>query len=109
MRAARILYAIAAVVVLGGLLFAVFGLRTRYACEEDGVPFTTSARVADHVCDPPGLSPRLVPRMSPLADHRWPQRVTVVAGAMIFSVILLWVGDVKAAAALRGDLPAASA
>jgi hypothetical protein len=108
-RAARILYAIAALVVFGGLLVAVFGVRTRYACQEDGVAFTTSAQEADSVCNPPGLSPLLAPRETPFGDHRWPQRVTIVAVVMIVAVILLWVGDSKAAAAVPSDSPSAAA
>ena len=89
----RVFYAAAGLVVVGALLVAVFGMRTRYGCSEEREPFTTSFQVADNVCN--RVSPALAPHEPPQAFHRWGERIAIVAIAGILAVVLLWVGDVK--------------
>lgn len=75
MKAGRVSYIASLSMLVIGLLVVVLAVRTRYSCGDGGVAFTTSWVVADSVCNPAGLSPKLFPRTTPAADHRWAVRI----------------------------------
>jgi hypothetical protein len=86
-KASRVLYAAAVAVFVSGMIVAVFGVRTRYACGDEPT-FTTSFQVADAACNPRGLSPELAPRQAPKSDHRWGERVAIAFGSFLVMVVL---------------------